>query len=168
MLRWASFMLRLGVQVWLHVVASFQVFTQPVFEAVESAVCTRWYKLDNNRLWLRLIWRTLYVTVATLVAATLPFFADLMGLIGALGFIPMTFVMPCVLYLKSHAGQVRLPQRVANWLIIVFFSLVGLVALVASAATIADKKSSGRFDIWSGGGKPVPAAPPGNVTAGTA
>lgn len=156
------------MQVWLHVVASFQVFTQPVFEALESSLCSRSYKLDNNRLWLRLIWRSFYVIIVTLIAGTLPFFSDLMGLIGALGFIPMTFVMPCVLYLKSHGGELRLMQRIANWLIIVFFSLVGLVALVASAATIADKKASGRFDIWSGGGKQVTSPVPDGNTRGVA
>ena len=78
------------MQVWLHVVASFQVFTQPIYEALETSLTTRWAKLERHILWLRIVWRSLYVIIITLIAAAFPFFTDLMGLIGALGFIPMT------------------------------------------------------------------------------
>ena len=49
---------------------------------------------------MRAIVRSLYVALTTFVAICLPFFADLMGLIGAAGFTPMTFILPCVFWLK--------------------------------------------------------------------
>ena len=49
---------------------------------------------------MRGIVRSLYVALTTFVAICLPFFADLMGLIGAAGFTPMTFILPCVFWLK--------------------------------------------------------------------
>ena len=49
---------------------------------------------------MRAIVRSLYVVLTTFVAICLPFFADLMGLIGAAGFTPMTFILPCLFWLK--------------------------------------------------------------------
>ena len=49
---------------------------------------------------MRAVVRSIYVVLVTIVAICLPFFADLMGLIGALGFTPMTFILPCVFWLK--------------------------------------------------------------------
>ena len=46
----------------------------------------------------RLISRSLSVIIATIFAAMLPFFGDLMALIGALGFVPLDFIMPMFFY----------------------------------------------------------------------
>lgn len=76
--------------------ASYQVFSHPIFDAVEIALMSKSPKITSKKRLLRGICRSIYVVVVTFVAATLPFFADLMGLIGAIGFIPMTFIMPNV------------------------------------------------------------------------
>jgi amino acid permease len=138
-----------NMMVWLHVVASFQVFTQPIFEALESSCTRRWPSLERRLLWIRLVWRSLYVVAITLIAAALPFFTDLMGLIGAAGFIPMTFVMPCILSLVAHRGQLGKVRLVANWAIIVLFTVVAFAAFIASAANIAIKKRHGQLKVWS-------------------
>ena len=49
---------------------------------------------------MRAVVRSLYVALTTFVAICLPFFADLMGLIGAAGFTPMTFILPCIFWIK--------------------------------------------------------------------
>lgn len=85
-----------SMQVWVHVLASYQVFSHPIFDAVETAVLSKRSPTTTKRLVLRGTGRSMYVVLVTFVAAILPFFADLMGLIGAVGFIPMTFVMPNV------------------------------------------------------------------------
>lgn len=96
------------MQVWFHVLASYQVFSHPIFDAVEIALISKIPKISSKQLLLRGICRSIYVIVVTFVAAILPFFADLMGLIGAIGFIPMTFIMPNVrtvrtlLWLSDH------------------------------------------------------------------
>ena len=78
----------------------FQVFAQPVFENIESF-------MTENQVWpskqpwlMRAIVRSLYVGFTTFVACLIPFFADLMGLIGAAGFTPLTFIFPCIFWLK--------------------------------------------------------------------
>ena len=138
-----------NIMVWLHVVASFQVFTQPVFEALETPLAKHFDKVDRHRVLLRLVWRSVYVILVTIVAVALPFFTDLMGLIGALGFIPMTFVMPCVLYLLANRGKLKWWEIALNTAIIVLFCVIAFSSFVASASSIAKKKRSGDFDFWS-------------------
>ena len=54
---------------------------------------------------MRAVVRSLYVIMTTFVAICIPFFADLMGLIGAAGFTPMTFILPCVFWLKVRVAH---------------------------------------------------------------
>lgn len=150
-----------NMMVWLHVLAAYQVFSQPIFEALEKILAKAFRRLEHSARWAaspatwllahwwvpRAVIRIQYVVVITLVAATFPFFADLMGLIGAVGFIPMTFVMPAVLYLVAHRGQLSVGVRVLNWAIIVVFCIVGLSSFVASADSIAEK--SRNYDLWN-------------------
>ncbi len=84
---------------------ALQVFAQPVFENVETL-------MTKNQVWpskqprlMRAVVRSLYVVMTTFVAICIPFFADLMGLIGAAGFTPMTFILPCVFWLKVRLAQ---------------------------------------------------------------
>ena len=77
-----------------------QVFAQPVFENIESSMTEQQLWPSKQPRLMRAVVRSLYVVVTAFVAICLPFFADLMGLIGAAGFTPMTFILPCVFWLK--------------------------------------------------------------------
>jgi hypothetical protein len=68
-----------------------QVFSQPVFEIVEAGLTSRGSLLSRQAPVMRGVVRSLYVVVVTLVAACLPFFADLMGLIGEC--LPCAFII---------------------------------------------------------------------------
>lgn len=46
----------------------------------------------------RLIFRSLSVIIATALAAMLPFFGDIMALVGAFGCIPLDFILPMIFY----------------------------------------------------------------------
>lgn len=118
----------------IHIAASYQIFAQPVFENVETFVTERQLWPSNKPWLMRAVVRSLYVALTTFVAICLPFFADLMGLIGAAGFTPMTFILPCVFWIKA-----RQPQGIVFWvnvLIIVVYSLGGLLAAVGSIRQI--------------------------------
>lgn len=77
-----------------------QVFAQPVYENLERALTEKQVWPSKQPRLMRAVVRSIYVVLVTIVAICLPFFADLMGLIGALGFTPMTFILPCVFWLK--------------------------------------------------------------------
>lgn len=51
----------------------------------ETALTTRFPSLQARPRALLAIWRTTYVAAITILAASLPFFGDLMGLVGAIG-----------------------------------------------------------------------------------
>jgi amino acid permease len=143
-----------NMMVWLHVLAAYQVFSQPIFEALEKGLAKVFERRPRQDAWLsshgwvsRAIVRVTYVMIITLVAATLPFFTDLMGLIGAVGFIPMTFVVPAILYLVKYRGTLSLPVQLVNWVIIVSFSAIGFVSFVAACANIRIRSKG--YDAWA-------------------
>lgn len=80
----------------------------------------------------RLILRTIYMVLCAFVAAMLPFFGDINGVVGAIGFIPLDFILPMLLYNMTHN-----PSRtsVTFWLnisIIVVFTGTGIMGAFSS------------------------------------
>ena len=47
--------------------------------------------------------RTLYVALTAVIACLIPFFSALMGLVGALGFTPLSFSLPPLFWLKVRS-----------------------------------------------------------------
>jgi amino acid permease len=85
-----------------HLVAAYQVWSQPHFALVEdwmeNKVCKdvknptlRWM---TRGFGLRLLYRSFYVVIVTFLAVLLPFFQSVLGFVGALGFWPMTVFFP--------------------------------------------------------------------------
>lgn len=77
-----------------------QVFAQPVYENLERGLTEQQVWPSKQPRLMRGLLRSIYVVLVTFVAICVPFFSDLMGLIGAIGFTPMTFILPCVFWLK--------------------------------------------------------------------
>ncbi|XLT07145.1 hypothetical protein HN51_045894 [Arachis hypogaea] len=78
------------------------------------------------------IWRSLYVVVSTLIAMLIPFFNDILGVIGALGFWPLTVYFP----VEMHIKQKKIPKWSGSWILLqslsMFCLMVTLAALVGS------------------------------------
>lgn len=129
--------------VWLHVLASYQVFSHPIFESVETAVSWRVQKFSP--VLIRAVWRTCYVLWITIVAASFPFFGEIVGLIGSIGFIPMTFIMPHVLWVTSQKDLGA--SRFLNYTLMGVFIFIAFFALIGSVASIAHKSSE--FEYWT-------------------
>lgn len=66
-----------NMMVVVHVAAGFQVFAMPLFDRGEAAVRERMAR-PPRRVVLRLVLRSAYVVLVTLIACMLPFFGDLM------------------------------------------------------------------------------------------
>ena len=56
---------------------------------------------------LRFVVRTLYIAATATVACLIPFFSALMGLVGALGFTPLSFSLPPLFWLKVAPRPAR-------------------------------------------------------------
>ncbi|KAK9097070.1 hypothetical protein Sjap_022567 [Stephania japonica] len=64
-----------------------------------------------NLNWFRLVWRTAFVIVVSVIAMILPFFNAILGLLGALSFWPLTVYFPVEMYIK----RVKLPRFSPRW-----------------------------------------------------
>lgn len=121
----------------LHMAAAYQVFAQPVFALAEGRL--RDARRSAGRapaplLPTRLAVRSLYVAAVTAVAVAVPFFAEVMGIISSLGLVPMTFVLPPVMWLVSE--RPRGMERLLNIGIATSCGLLALLALIGSTRNV--------------------------------
>jgi len=77
----------------------------------------------------RLFWRTAFVVTITLIAMLLPFFNDVVGILGALGFWPLTVYFPIAMYMK----QKKIVRWTSRWVGLQILSLACLLVSVAAA-----------------------------------
>ncbi|KAG9157343.1 hypothetical protein Leryth_004989 [Lithospermum erythrorhizon] len=137
-----------NVCIAIHLVGAYQVFCQPIFGFVETYCSKRW--ADNkfitaehginipcygnfNINFFRLVWRTTYVAITSVIAMIFPFFNDFLGLIGAASFYPLTVYFP----IEMHIAQHKIPKFSSKWVWLKVLSWACLfVSLVAAAGSI--------------------------------
>lgn len=146
-----------NVAIVVHLVGAYQVFCQPLFAFIEKYASNRFpdsqfinedinipipgfrpFKLNL----FRLVWRTIFVIITTLVSMLLPFFNDIVGLLGALGFWPLTVYFPVEMYI----AQKKIPKWSTRWISLQILSMACLIITIAAAAgsvagVIQDSKS---------------------------
>nr|ACG29199.1 AAP6 [Zea mays] len=145
-----------NVCVVLHLVGAYQVFAQPIFARLESCVACRWpdAKLINATYYVRvppcllllrtssssppptlpvaplkLVLRTIVIMFTTLVAMLLPFFNAVLGLIGALGFWPLSVYFP----VSMHMARLNIRRGEIRWWMLQAMSFVCLLISVAAS-----------------------------------
>ncbi|KAL6203762.1 hypothetical protein ACLB2K_027461 [Fragaria x ananassa] len=132
-----------NVFVVVHLVGAFQVFSQPVYRLIEVWATRRWpksgfvtketavgfgrAKFDVNML--RLCCRTGFVLLTTVIATALPFFSDMLALLGAIGFWPLTIYFP----LQLHIAQKKIQRASLRWFGLQLLSVVCFLISVAAA-----------------------------------
>ncbi|KAJ0025616.1 hypothetical protein Pint_08572 [Pistacia integerrima] len=109
-----------NVCIAIHLIGAYQVFCQPLFGFVEKWSHKRWpesnfinteHGVNIPFLGLyyvnmfRLVWRTIYVIVTSVLAMIFPFFNDFVGLIGAASFWPLTVYFPIEMYIARTKMQ---------------------------------------------------------------
>ncbi|XP_075521193.1 amino acid permease 3-like isoform X1 [Primulina tabacum] len=131
----------------IHLVGAYQVFCQPLFAFVQKTAAT-WFSesefitkeisipipipgYEPYKLNLfRLVWRSIFVVVTNVIAMALPFFTDIVGILGALGFWPLTVYFPVEMYIV----QKRIPTWSARWIGFQILSVTCLIVSIAAAA----------------------------------
>ncbi|TKY56115.1 Amino acid permease 3 [Spatholobus suberectus] len=138
-----------NVAIVVHLVGAYQVYCQPLFSFVEKITAEKFpnsdfvnkdievpipgYKPYKLNLF-RLVWRTIFVIISTLMAMLLPFFNDMVGLIGAIGFWPLTVYFPVEMYI----AQKKIPKWNLRWICLQTLNVACLIiTLVAAAGSIA-------------------------------
>nr|GMD52117.1 amino acid permease 3-like [Ipomoea batatas] len=129
----------------IHLVGAYQVYCQPLFAFVEKTA-TQYYphnKLITTEIQIpipgfnnpyklnlfRLIWRTVFVVLTTVISMLLPFFNDIVGILGAFGFWPLTVYFPVEMYIV----QKKIPKWSTKWICLQTLSAACLVISIAAA-----------------------------------
>ncbi|XP_065881101.1 amino acid permease 3-like [Euphorbia lathyris] len=134
-----------NVAIVVHLIGAYQVYCQPLFAFVEKAANQRYpdsdfitkdikipipgFKPLNLNLF-RLVWRSIFVVLTTVISMLLPFFNDIVGLLGALGFWPLTVYFPVEMYI----AQMKIPKWSTRWLCLQILSGACLIITIAAAA----------------------------------
>lgn len=117
--------------VWLSNI--MQVYSQVAYEIMEKKSADANQEMFSKRnLIPRLILRTLYMALCGFFAAMLPFFGDITSVVGAIGFIPLDFILPMLLYNKTHKPPRSSFTYLINISIIIVFTGVGIVGAFSS------------------------------------
>lgn len=87
---------------------------------------------SRRNLLPRLFLRTIYMALCAFVAAMLPFFGGIDGVVGAIGFIPLDFILPMLLYNKTDNPSRTSLTFWLNISIIVVFTGTGIMGAFSS------------------------------------
>ncbi|CAN1268637.1 Amino acid permease 3, partial [Linum perenne] len=126
-----------NVAIVVHLVGAYQVYCQPLFAFVEKQAVKRFpdsYFITTdircyNLNLFRMVWRTVFVMLTTLISMLLPFFNGIVGLLGALGFWPLTVYLPVEMYIV----QKNIPKWSMRWLCLKILSGACLIITIAAA-----------------------------------
>ncbi|XP_014500281.1 amino acid permease 8 [Vigna radiata var. radiata] len=132
-----------NVFIVIHMVGAYQVMAQPLFRVIEMGANMAWphsdfinkgYPIKMGFLscevnFFRLVWRTAYVIIATVLAMAMPFFNEFLGLLGAFGFWPLIVFFP----IQMHIAQKQIKTRSLKWFMLQLLSLMCFLVTVAAA-----------------------------------
>uniref|UniRef100_A0A2P2JUK4 Putative amino acid permease 7 n=1 Tax=Rhizophora mucronata TaxID=61149 RepID=A0A2P2JUK4_RHIMU len=141
----------------LHLIGGYQVYSQPLFASIEKWFAGRWpnSRFVNDHFTLRLsllpalelnmfrlCFRTAYVISTTGIAMIFPYFNQVIGLLGALGFWPLTIYFP----VEMHVKRKKIEAWTTEWIMLRVFSIiclsVTLFALIGSTEGLISAKLS--------------------------
>ncbi|KAF5727613.1 hypothetical protein HS088_TW22G01309 [Tripterygium wilfordii] len=133
----------------VHLIGAYQVFSQAIFAFVEKNTRQQWpessfinkefkvpvpWSRSYNLNLFRLVWRTGYVILTTVISMLLPFFNDVVGILGAFGFWPLTVYFPVEMYI----AQKNIQKWSTRWVCLQMLSMTCLaISIVAGAGSIA-------------------------------
>ncbi|XP_078168818.1 putative GABA transporter 2 [Carex rostrata] len=136
------------VFVLLQLLAIGLVYSQVAYEIMEknSADSTQGVFSKRNLI-PRIILRTIYMIFCGFMAAMLPFFGDIVAVVGAVGFIPLDFILPLLLYNMELRPSKAKPVFWVNISIMVIFTAVGIIGAVSSVRKLV--LDANQFNLFS-------------------
>ncbi|CAK8573809.1 unnamed protein product [Lathyrus sativus] len=146
-----------NVCIIVHLVGAYQLFAQTIFSAVESWSSKCWpqskfmtkeylVRIPLIGIWrmnmFKLIWRTMYVIITTLIAIIFPFFNNVVGLLGAISFFPLTVYFPIEMYLtRAKVRKYSLVWTAMKALSVSCLAVTLVVAVGSVEGIISDLKT---------------------------
>ncbi|KAJ4823730.1 hypothetical protein Tsubulata_046994 [Turnera subulata] len=134
--------------VLLQLFAIGLVYSQVAYEIMEKqSADVNQGMFSKRNLVPRLILRTIYMIFCGFMAAMLPFFGDINGVVGAIGFIPLDFILPMLLYNMTYKPPKSSLTYWVNISIIVVFTGVGLMGAFSSLRKLV--LDANKFKLFS-------------------
>ncbi|KAL2648616.1 hypothetical protein AAZV13_05G183500 [Glycine max] len=119
--------------VLLQLFAIGLVYSQVAYEIMEKkSADVRQGMFSKRNLIPRIILRTIYMIFCGVLAAMLPFFGDINGVVGAIGFIPLDFILPMLLYNMEYKPPKSSFTYWINVSIMVIFTGAGMMGAFSS------------------------------------
>ncbi|XP_077231400.1 amino acid permease 4-like [Tasmannia lanceolata] len=135
-----------NVAIVVHLIGAYQVYCQPLFAFVEKWSAQRWPKSEfiiheyevsmpfSGSIYhinlFRIVWRTAFVCVTTIISMLMPFFNDVVGILGAFGFWPLTVYFPVEMYIAEK----KIGKWTSRWLGLQILSFTCLIISIAAAS----------------------------------
>ncbi|XP_006343878.1 probable GABA transporter 2 [Solanum tuberosum] len=136
------------VFILLQLFAIGLVYSQVAYEIMEkNSADANKAVFSLRNLIPRIILRTLYMTLCGFFAAMLPFFGDINGVVGAVGFIPLDFILPMLLYNITFKPKKSSITFWVNISIMVIFSCAGLLGSFSSIRKLV--LDANKFKLFS-------------------
>lgn len=136
------------VFVLLQLFAIGLVYSQVAFEIMEKkSADVKQGMFSKRNLVPRMILRTIYMLFCGFFAAMLPFFGDINAVVGAVGFIPLDFILPMLLYNMTFKPPRSSLTYWTNISIMVVFTCAGLLGAFSSIRQLALDAS--QFKLFS-------------------
>ena len=133
----AGVMVAANAMVIFHVLAGFHVYLFPLLDYIDGLAIRRGL-LPSASLY-RLVVRSALVLFVSFMAAALPFFEVVLGLLGALSITPTTFIMPCVLWLKLKGPRARSWEFWFCWLTVPVMTAIMLAGAAGAVRELIVK-----------------------------
>lgn len=128
-----------GVLLWAHVVVSYAINSQAICSSMDRLL---WYRLDlpgfddPAKRWMSLTF--LMALTAYTVANAIPFFKDLVALIGAVTSVPLTLLLPALFWRKYLGVPLVRPtsDSLGSFALVLFSTIFMVSATLGSLSSI--------------------------------
>lgn len=129
------------IAIIIQVMCAYQLDCQLMFTSIEKFVSDKFpnnhfitndiqiFHLFNINLF-KLFWRSLFVIIITIVSIFLPSINNIMKLVGALSYWPLTIYYP----IKMHITQKEIPKWSTKWMGLQILNVACLIITIAVAA----------------------------------
>lgn len=130
-----------GLLLWIHVSVSYAINSQALCSSLDRSFLYRVQHFNLHhyprRRWFLM---TLVLILSSyLVANAVPFFKDLLALIGALTSVPLSLTLPIVFYRKAYNMPIWIPvplQSISSFAILVLSLVLIVVGLFGALGSI--------------------------------
>eukprot|EP00249_Psilotum_nudum_P016793 c25990_g1_i2 orf=86-673(-) len=127
-----SFIMTYGL-IFIQLVVSTLIYSQPTFATLEEKIVDdRKGSYSLRNVIPRLISRSIFTIMATLLAAMLPFFSSFNAILGAIGYTPLVFVIPMIFYIIVLKPSRHTTTFWINVTLIITFSIISILGCLAS------------------------------------